>query len=55
MKAKYDKEAKALYVKVLEGEYKLTTEEFADDILIDRTPLQEIYGIDFLNVELEIV
>jgi len=52
MKVTYDEEAKAMYIYILEGGYDLKTEELAPDVFIDKTPLQQIYGIEVLNVSL---
>jgi len=48
----YDKQAKALYVQLIEDPGLLHCVELVDDVLIlDKTELQQIAGIEILNVE----
>ncbi len=52
MKAIYDKEAHALYIKLIDTKEILTcTELVADTVFIDKTPAQQIAGIEILHID----
>ena len=54
MRVRYDPIAQALYIKILEGNYKRKpgVEELVEDtVFIDKTTLGQIIGIEVLGVE----
>ena len=52
MKVTYDREAKAMYFKLLERGLDGTTEELVpDEVIIDKTILGQIAGVEILGVE----
>lgn len=56
MKVTYDRKAKALYIKIsslpaIPGIVKYTEEFVPDEVMLDITEQEEIYGIDVLGVE----
>ncbi len=55
MKVEYDKEARAIYIKVSDVPSSFGvvdhTEELTDTVLVDYLPSGEVYGIDVLGVD----
>ena len=52
MKVTYDREAKALYIYILEGDFKRRTEELVEGLVfLDKDPLEFIAGIEILGVD----
>ena len=48
MKISYDKEADALYIRLLEGEYECRVVRLTDDIALDFAAREKLVGIEVL-------
>ena len=49
MKVTYDKEADALYIRLLEGEYQCRAVRLTDDIALDLAAGEKLVGIEVLG------
>jgi uncharacterized protein YuzE len=49
MKISYDKEADALYIRLLEGEYQCRVVQLTDDIALDFAAGEQLVGIEMLG------
>ena len=49
MKIPYDKEAEALYISLLEGEYQCRVVRLTDDIALDFAAGEKVVGIEVLS------
>ena len=49
MQISYDKQADALYIRLLEGEFQCRTVRVTDDIALDFAPGERIVGIEVLG------
>ena len=49
MKISYDKEADALYIRMLEGEYQCRVVQLTDDIALDFAAGEQLVGIEVLG------
>lgn len=49
MKIAYDREADALYIRLLEGEYECRAVRLTDDIALDFAPGDRLVGIEVLG------
>ena len=49
MKITYDKEADALYIRLLEGDYQCRAVRVTDDIAMDFAAGEKLVGIEFLG------
>lgn len=50
MKITYDKEADALYIRLVEGEYQCRVDRPTDDIALDIAANEKLVGIEILGV-----
>ena len=49
MKVAYDKEADALYIRLLEGEFECRAVRLSDDIALDFAPGEMLVGVEVLG------
>ena len=49
MKISYDKEADALYIRVLDGEFECRTVNLTDEVALNLGPNNELVGIEVLD------